>query len=438
MAGRWAWIPFVAYRYMGRGKKTSAAPSSILSILGIATGVLALTVILAVMNGFQLGFIESILEVSSYHIRGRLEHSAQADEVLLERLRGRKDIRSVLPFRELQGLLSKDRLQQAALLRGVPRDTPDLDPTLMDVLDFEAGSFDLRGERSILLGSELARKLSVRPGDSITLISLGGIGLDELVPDDTSFTVAGVFQSGFYEYDAGWAYIPIDAGAALQGTEKELFYGFKLRDRWSDQQALQFIADDAETVPLVLESWRQYNRAFFGALRMEKLLMFVLVALIFVVVAMNIHQAQRRSVLERRDEIGLLRAVGASEFAVRFVFTLDGFFIGLFGSVLGMVPALLIANNIAAFFTLVENLTNGVLEGLRWIFSLAIGADMGTGGNFSVFSPAVFYIKEIPSRVVPHEAVFIFLFGLASATIAAWLASGKVARIQPAEVLRYE
>jgi lipoprotein-releasing system permease protein len=79
-----------------------------------------------------------------------------------------------------------------------------------------------------------------------------------------------------------------------------------------------------------------------------------------------------------------------------------------------------------------------MLGALSWVFSIATGADRGAVGDFSVFSPAVFYIKEIPSRVVPHEAVLIFLFGLASATAAAWLASGKVARIQPAEVLRYE
>ena len=154
--------------------------------------------------------------------------------------------------------------------------------------------------------------------------------------------------------------------------------------------------------------------------------MFVLVGLIFIVVGLNIYQAQRRIVLERREEIGLLRAVGAGDRAVRLVFVWDGLIIGLTGAVSGTALGLFISFNIAAFFSLLENIVNAILA----LFYQREG--------FAIFSPAVFYIKELKARVIPQEVLLIFLFGVFSALGASWFASGRVSRIKPAEVLRYE
>jgi lipoprotein-releasing system permease protein len=193
-----------------------------------------------------------------------------------------------------------------------------------------------------------------------------------------------------------------------------------------------------ETGTELLRSWRDYNRAFFGALRTEKLLMFILVGLIFIVVGLNIFQAQRRAVLERREEIGLLRALGGSGRAVRLIFVWDGFIIGFTGAALGMALGLLIAGNINAFFSVLEGGVNFFIMLLNMAAAVFDQGGSIRGEDFAVFSPAVFYIKEIPSRIIPHEAVLIFLFGLLSALLAAWFASGKVSRTNPAEVLRYE
>ena len=163
--------------------------------------------------------------------------------------------------------------------------------------------------------------------------------------------------------------------------------------------------------------------------------MFILVGLIFIVVGLNIFQAQRRSVLQRREEIGLLRAVGGSRRAVRFVFVLDGAIIGFTGASIGMIFGLAIALHISGFFSLVEKIINWFIDIMN-ILAVSLGA--GMAGNFAVFSPAVFYIKEIPSRLLPFEVVLIFMFGFISAFAAAWFASRKVSNIQPAEVLRYE
>ena len=423
-----AWVSFIALRYISKGRKTSPAP--VFAVLGIATGVLALIVIIAVMNGFQLSFIESILEISSAHIR--LEGNIEEDEfyALAERLRSLPDIASVLPFREYN-LLIRGRASnpRGVLVRAVNPDALTNDPGLAGKLEMESGYFDLYDPYSIVLGAELARHLFVSLGDEVHLLSIaGGIGGDG--DPDTLYRVTGIFRSGFYEFDLGWAYVSMDAAEFLSLNPMPPVLGIKINNRWQDQRAMNLIRNLItemnmdENVP-VITSWRDYNRAFFGALRTEKLMMFILVGLIFIVVGVNIFQAQRRIVLERREEIGLLRALGGSSTAVRLVFVWDGFLLGLAGAALGLLLGLAIAFNIQEFFSFLENLVNSIIS-------------LISPGDFSIFSPQIFYIKEIPSRLIFHEVVIIFLFGFLSALLASWFASGKVLNLQPAEVLRYE
>jgi len=431
------WIGFVAGRYVSRGRKNS--PTSVFSVLGIATGVLALTVIIAVMNGFQLGFIESILEISSSHVRVEgLNYPVDAG--LVDKLRSVPGVLSVLPFQEINVLLrGRSTSPRGALIRGVPPAALALDPGLASRLEMEDGFFDLNDPFSVVLGVELSRHLLVDTGDEINLLSItGGIREEE---SGRAYRISGIFRSGFYEYDLGWAFINIDTAAELAGEAPQAVLGIKLKNRWQDQKAVEKIKEviaspDSVVSAVSVRSWRDYNRSFFGALRTEKLMMFILVGLIFIVVGLNIFQAQRRVVLERREEIGLLRALGASSTAVRLVFVWDGFIIGLAGAVLGLVPGLLIAYNIQDFFSLLEGAVNFCISVFNSVFGL-IGGNAG-GSEFAVFSTQVFYLKEIPSRVIPREVVLIFLFGFFSAVLAAWFASKKVSATKPAEVLRYE
>ena len=209
----------------------------------------------------------------------------------------------------------------------------------------------------------------------------------------------------------------------------------RFRDRYAQEMVQKALAGKSGLEGIQFSSWRDYNRSFFGALRTEKLFMFILVGLIFIVVGLNIFQAQRREVLEHREEIGLLRAVGGGEMAVRFVFVCDGAIIGFSGVGAGLLLGLLIAANIPRFFTAIESIVNFFIAFANF-FAEFFGAQ--TTGDFAIFSPTVFYIKEIPSRIIPHEVALICVFGFLSALAAAWFASGRISRIRPAEVLRYE
>ncbi len=434
------WIGFAASRYLRSKKKDkSSSPLSILAVLGIGIGVLALTVILGVMNGFQLGFIESILEVSSYHIRVESFPDGEEGEALKQKILSIPQVRSAVEFQEIQGLIQGTRRgQQISIIRGIPEDALVRDAGMAEKLSFESGSFDLSSDNSILLGAELALRIGADVGDEINLLSISGLFPEEAETAQADFVVKGIFRTGFYEYDLGWGFINIDQAGLISGTGKTRTLGIKLTNRWQDEQILHVIKTIPGLETADITSWRDYNRAFFGALRTEKLLMFVLVGLIFIVVGLNIFQSQRKAVLERREDIGLLRAVGASDIGVRFVFAYNGLIIGFLGAGMGMALGLLIGFNISSFFTGLESIVNGAVHLLNVIVSSVGGASRLGEGNFAIFSPTVFYIKEIPCRIIPYEALIIFLFGLLSAAISSWLASGRVTRIRPAEVLRYE
>jgi lipoprotein-releasing system permease protein len=396
------------------------------------------------MNGFQLGFIESILEISSCHLRIEEFPLGARGEDLEKEIRSLPGIRSVLPFREMSVLLRTVLVNpRGALIRGLPSDALELDPGLQEKLELEEGFFDIDAPDSIVLGAELARHLSVRVGDRVNLLSFGFGGLstgegDGAEGTSPAFTVTGIFRCGFYEYDLGWAYININSAADLAGREEKPVLGIKLQNRWQDAKSVEMIQKLLTgTDALQVISWRDYNRAFFGALRTEKLMMFILVGLIFIVVGLNIFQAQRRTVLERREEIGLLRALGASDRAVRLVFVWDGFIIGFTGAGAGLGLGLFIAFHISVFFSFLEGTVNFFIRLANLFLGLFGSTDPGAA-SFAVFSPQVFYLKEIPSRIIPHEVVLIFLFGFLSALLAAWFASGRAARTRPAEVLRYE
>jgi lipoprotein-releasing system permease protein len=405
-----------------------------LAILGVAVGVMALTAVMGVMNGFQLGFIESILEISSYHLQIRdLQEPPSA--ALLESLRGVSGVRSAVPFSEhqviIEGRFSDPR---GCLIRGLPADVEILDPTFFATLELVSGEFALEESGAIVLGVELSRHLGVGVGDGVSILSLQGASLGELAPANRFYEVVGLFRSGYYEFDLGWAFFSLEEAGALEGDGAAAnTVGIKIHNRYRDQQAIEAIQRLPGSGRLL--SWREFNRAFFGALRMEKIMMTVLIGLIFVVVGFNIHHSLRRAVRERYEEIGVLKALGASDTAVRRVFVLEGLLIGTIGAAAGLLLGLLISANINAVFRLAETVVNAAIAFVDLLlFPLLDSAR----GRFSLFSPAYFYITEVPSTVLLREAVLIVAFAVVAPTVAAAAAAARVRDVRPAEVLRYE
>ena len=432
------WILFVAGRYLRVKRKTSGIGSALLAVGGLAVGVMALLTVLSVMNGFQLNFIEDILEISSFHIRitdlPGTTGGEDPDGDLIRSAASVPGIKSVLPFRDIQTLSrGRDGEFTPCLVRALPPDTAELDPDLIRQLNVYQGSFDLSTENTIILGFELAYRLGVYPGDQVSLVSMAGETFSLLSPETRDFRVAGIFRSGYYEFDSGLALISLK-GAGLLADETGYVYGIKLRDRYRDQAVLGALQGASWLGDRKITSWREYNRAFFGALRMEKNAMIILVGLIFLVVGVNIYHSQKRAVMERQEEIGILRTLGASPSRTRQVFLLEGVLIGLLGATLGVLLGLLLTQNLQEVFAAAERIGN-------WGVALGNGVLRLLGQTDRLLRPvsrAFFYLPEVPVRVLPGETLMIFLFAFLSSVAAAFFASRRVSEIHPARVLRYE
>ncbi|MCY4483856.1 MAG: ABC transporter permease [Spirochaetaceae bacterium] len=436
----------VGSRHLGVGRGGLQA-AALLAAGGLAAGTATLLVVLAVMNGFQLGFIENIVEIGSYHVRvAPGEQSAGASAATADReafaaqLAGVDGVSAAVPFAELPALISPSGARPGAsrglVLRVVPPDVRRLDAGFARRVRMVAGEFAVQEPGSAVVGAELASWLGVLPGDTVAVVTLdgaagGGAGLQ---PRHVELVVTGIFRSGLYEYDLSWAFVgPATLRAAAPRTP--FVYGIKLANRFRDTAAQTALAAALAAVDPAagVESWRVYNRALFAALRVEKLLLTAILGLVFLVVAYNVLQGLRRRVLERGMEIGLLRAMGAPPWVVRAVFIWEGALLGILGAGAGTALGLLMAYNLDGVFGLLETIANAALALAALVPGIGAAA-----APVELFSPQTFYLVEVPSRLVFSEVLLVAGFAAAAPAASGLLAAARAARVAAAAALRAE
>jgi len=424
------WLFFVLKKFNTQTRGRVSFITNFFPILGIGFGVTVLIVVLAIMNGFQRGYIDTIIEVSSSHVR--LEASLKD----LEELRRTSTYKSYVIFNEEQALLQgRGSKQCTAMIRSVEEDILSLDSGFKERTKIVKGSFDIKGlgddgNYKIILGDELAKKLSIRVGDMLRVLASSGSSETELFPEDSNLLVTGLFKTGYYEIDSNFAFVSLECGTSLFGDVQKYFANVKFD---SDTDDLIYVANINEKKPNIkATSWRDYNRAFFGALKIEKNVMMLLIILIFLVVGVNIYNGMRRSIYEKREDISVILSMGAKHRDIKGIFIINGFSIGILGSTFGTFLGLLISININAIFSFIEKCINFITY-----FASSIAGD-NDKGNFAIFNKMYFYMEEVPTKIFFNELFFIFLFALASSTLAAWIATKKVIEICPAEILRYE
>lgn len=422
------WTGFIARHWFG-GSKTRRAPSfTLLPAAGLATGVAALIVVLGVMNGFQGGYIDAILEVSSFHLRisDWPNDSPEGNASMLAALPG---VRSVLPFTDLRCMASSSaRSGTVVTLRALDKQAFTRDAGLASTLDLTGKSVPKSGE--IILGTELSRKLEAFPGDYVSVVTVAADSENGLSTRSARFKVADTFRSGYYEFDSTLALVGFTELQNLSAVPPVPEYGIKLYNRYSDAHAFDLLTRSGVN-PEKISSWREYNRSFFGALRTEKTIMMLLVGLIFLVVGVNIAHAMKRNVAQRTTEIAVLRALGSRSRDVGSIFLMNGLAIGLAGAGIGVVAGLTIVFNINGIF----EMAGTVLTFFSSLFSRLSG---GESRDLRIFSPAYFYLLEVPVRVSVAETFFVAASAVASSTFAAWSAIRRLSGLQPAAVLRYE
>lgn len=457
---RYRFIMFTALRYLKARRKTKGFASSLLSITGIALGILALTAIIAVMNGFQLNYINNLLEISSYHVQIVAKDDGILPDPVVEELRNLAGVSAVVPFREFQVMI--DRMYSSSdtmygVLRAVDYNAALQDESFIrhlfgekfqrDELDKMRDNLLIDRPGDVVLGYLLEQYLHVRPGSTIVVSSINDVLNMAVNPDGSEaasreFSVSTYFKSGYKEIDMNYLFTSLESSEVfLSGSMRTgdfpLHYGIKLSDRFQDLTVKSRIQTILDPKQFEIKTWRDYNKSYFGALLMEKLLMMVLVGLIFIVVGFNIFNSLRRIVYEKIEEIALLKAVGASPRTIRLIFLIEGLLIGVLGGVIGLITGLLTATHVNELFEFVTRAINVILRSGETVLSpLGVNADFGVVEN--PFSPRIFYFREVPTVIIPEEALFMFLFAVVSAILAAHLASKKISEVKPAEVLRYE
>ena len=423
------WIFDVSRRFASVDRKSRSSATSFLAVLVICFGVMSLVTVVSVMNGFQMSFVNAIMELSSFHIRvSNLESQAEAD--FLDSCADSKEIRCVSPFYESQALLVGNKSKESAgIIRGVDARTCEFDEGFAREIKIVSGSFDLSSADSIVLGSYLAQSLGVTTGNTVNLLALSGGKDVELLSQNRQFKVTGIFECGYYDINQGYAFVSLEAAHMYFGEDAPVFYGIKIRRPQNDgfvSAAIKSRFPDA-----AVQSWREYNRTFFGALRVEKNILMLLVFLIFVVVAVNIYNGMRRLVFERSQEIAALSAVGGTSFQIKAIFVVRGFLTGAAGTVIGVVLGIFISLNIRSVFL-------GVSHCLYWLELFFTSVFSPENAAFVTENQMYAIYASIPARIIPSEVLLISLFGVLSPLLASVLASRSVLKLKIAEVLHNE
>jgi lipoprotein-releasing system permease protein len=412
------WLVGLRYTRSGRrGPQRNRFISfiSALSTVGIALGVMALIIVLSVMNGFQKEVRDRMLSVIS-HIEVATLGGGMTDwQQVAALVQKNPSVRGVAPFVAGQAMMVRGESLRGVVLRGI-------DPAIEgNVSDLPKNTRDgamaklVAGEFNLLLGSELAAQMGVQPGDKITLLAPeGAVTPVGVVPRPKVFTVAGIFESGHYEFDSAFAFANVQDAARFMRVE-----GVSgLRVRIDDiQRAPTVAAELATQLPpdLLVRDWSSQNRVWFAAVQVEKRMMFIILALIVAVAAFNLVSMLVMTVTEKRGDIAILRTLGATPKAIQRIFMIQGSLIGFLGVLGGVTLGTLIAFNVDTIMAAIEKLF-----------------------RFQVLPKGIYLINRLPSDPRLSDISLIAVVALLLAWLATIYPSWRAARTQPAEALRYE
>ena len=417
---RYEW--FIGLRYLkAKRKQTFISIITVISIAGVAVGVMALIVVLAVMSGFEKTLKEKILGTQAHLVLLKASQEGMDHyEEVAKKAEEVKGVISAAPFIFNQVMLSSESNVSGVVLKGIDPDRVGKVTELAHNL--KAGRLqdlkttpegDLPG---IILGVELAKHLSVSINDAIQVISpLGTMTPMGMMPKMKRFRVKGIFQSGMYEYDNTMAYVSLESaqkffsmGAHVTGIEIKTDDIYHVKGIGKEiRQRMGF--------PFWTKDWMEMNRNLFAALRLEKIAMFIILVLIVLVAAFNIISTLIMVVMEKHKDIAILKSMGAPSKGILKIFIIEGLVIGVVGTVLGGILGLGAAFNLEKITGFVENLF-----------------------GFKILASDVYYIDKLPSQVNPFDVGMIVMTAILISLLATLYPSWRASKLDPAEALRYE
>jgi len=406
------------YTRAGRSGRRNGFISFIsgVSMLGIALGVAALIIVLSVMNGFQKEVTDRMLSVISHVEVFDADGQALRDwQATVAQVKRNPEVVAAAPFIASQSLLARGDAVRGALVRGI---VPDEEARITELAARLRGTTLAAlqpGAWRIVLGSELARQLGVRAGDTVTLVAPSGqVTPAGVLPRLKQFTVAGTFEAGHYEYDSSLAWIHLDDAARLYRVEGPTGLQLKLADLQRARRVAQELS--LQLGPnLVVRDWTRTNRNWFDAVQIEKRLMAIILTLIVAVAAFNLVSTLVMTVTDKRADIAILRTLGASPRSVMGIFVVQGAASGIIGTAAGVLIGLLVAFNIDVIVPFIERTL-----------------------HVAFLPGSVYLISRMPSDPRWGDVAPIALVSLVLAFLATLYPSWRASRVNPAEALRYE
>jgi lipoprotein-releasing system permease protein len=416
---------FVARRYLtAKGKDTFLSVITLISIGGVTVGVMTLVVVMSVMNGFEIDLREKILGTTAHITVLHIGREGINDyPVVAAKVEGIDGVEAVAPFVYVEGILSSKHDSIGAVIRGVDMESHRNISTIEDKIVEGTMDFDAAKESGleaklggyvppadgIVLGVELARNLGVDINDTVTLISPQVVWnpLAPVPPKMKNFRVVGVFDVGMFEFDSSLAYIDLKTAqdflaipAKVNGLE------VKVEDVYAAPTVSARI-NEAVGLPYFARDWTVTHEQLWTMLALERHTMFIILSLIILVAAFNILSTLIMIVIEKTGEIGIMKAMGATNGAVVRIFVLKGLIIGTVGTTLGLAAGLVLCK---------------VLEKYQFVKLPA----------------EVYAMRTLPVVVQPTDVLMICVIALAISVAATIYPAWRAARLEPVEAIQHE
>jgi lipoprotein-releasing system permease protein len=410
---------FIGLRYLkAKRKSTFISLITLISVAGVALGVMALIIVLAVMTGFEEDLKEKILGTNAHIVILNTLGPMEEYQGLLKKVQGIDGVVAATPFIYNQVMLSSGRNVSGVVLRGIDVAT-DIKVTNLhkSMVEGSLESLDKNDTQpGLVIGKELAKNLGLFMGDSVDVISpMGNITPMGMMPKLKHFRIAGIFNTGMFEYDSTLAYVSLKEAQAFLGMG-DVVTGIqlKVRDVYKTGELAQVINRELGP-PYHARDWMQMNKNILFALKTEKSVMFVILTLIVLVAAFGIASTLFMVVMEKTRDIAILKSMGATSRSIMKIFVFEGVIIGVLGTAIGVLSGLLVALNLEPIVGFIQKVT-----------------------GFELFSKDIYYLDHFPSLVIPSDVILISVTAVLISFAATLYPSWAASRLSPAEALRYE